>query len=154
MGLDPLSPLVIGLVAAGTAASTVATVGSGIAARRAADQQANEATAAAAGASAKAASDSIVVARDKRRSLARQIAEINAQGGQVGSGTSLSFAAEAARDGEMDILNTLAAGENRGAMLGREASYARAEGRQRQTQGLLGGAATAINGYTTWQSLQ
>lgn len=154
MGLDPVSPLVIGLVAAGTAASTVATVGSGIAARRAADQQGNEARAAAAGATAKAASDSIVVARDKRAALARQIAQINAQGGQVASGTSLSFAAEAARDGEMDILNTLAAGTNRSASLTREAGYVRTEGRARQAQGFLGGAATAINGYSTWQALQ
>lgn len=153
MGADPITLSLIA-VTAGTALSTVGTVASGIAANRAAKQQANEAEAAAAGARAKAAADSVVVARDKRRSLARQIAEINALGGQVGSGTSLSFAAEAARDGEMDILNTLAGGANRSARLRREATYTRSEGRQRMVQGFLGGAATAIDGYSRWQALQ
>ena len=153
MGFDPVTGALLA-VTAGTVLSTGATVASGIAANRAAQQQANELEAAAAGARAKAASESVIVSRDKRRALARQIAEINAQGGQVGSGTALSFAAEAARDGEMDILNTLAGGQNRAAGFGRQATYARSEGRRRLMQGFLGGAATAIDGYGRWQALQ
>lgn len=148
MGVQTLAvaALVGGLASAG------ATVMQGRAENQAAKYNARMAEAAAADKMRQASSDQVVQARDRRKFMAAQIADIAGLGGQIGSGTSLAFAEAAGRDAELDRLNIAGQAQNEAQSLRNSARLTRWEGRQAQTQGLIGGFGQAIGSYAKWKT--
>lgn len=91
----------------------------------------------------------------RRQFMSGQIAELNAQGAQIGSGTALAFADQAGRDAMLDELNIITDGGNRARALRSNASQSDYRGQTAMTQGILGGLGKAMSGgVQAWKGLQ
>lgn len=149
MGFDPATMMLVGtLVGAG------ASVAQGVAARNVAEVNAENMETQARLRQQKAAADVVDLRQEKRRFMARQIAELNAQGAQIGSGTALAFADQAGRDAMLDELNTLNAGTNEARSMRASAAAERYEGRGALATGVMGGFGKALGGYAKWRGMQ
>lgn len=148
MGFDPLSLMVIG-----TGLSSASQVAGGIGANRAAGVNAYNQERQADQADTQTAANVASHRRgfDKFRGALR--ADLAATGGSAKRGTGLLLAQEAERAAKLDELNMIVEGTNNAKAIRAGAAMTRAEGRNAQTQGYLGGFASALRGFGEYKSL-
>lgn len=135
-------PLTVGLMAAGTAISTIGTIGSGIAAGKAADYEADQMERQAKAERARGSRVAAEESRQRRLALSRA----RAVGAASGAGRAARVEGELEKEGRYRELTAVWEGSERSAGRRAQAAARRAEGRTARRAGFVRGVGTLASG--------